>query len=241
MTESSDTSIEIAKADSQSREILIIGGGVIGLTAAYELSGRGHKVTILDRDRIGRQTSWAATGILPPAKFAATTDPLDQLRGFSHELFPAVTKRLQEQTGIDSGFRRCGGWYLAETNGERAAMIGTAQYWNETGIECESVPLSDVSRREPAIAQWLESTPCASAWWAEDECQIRSPNFLRALQAACAQQGVRFQENTDVSDIRETSHRAEVYVGDHWLSADQILVCGGPWTGLISESLSLAS
>ena len=124
----------------------IVGGGVIGLSLAWELARRTYDVTIVDRDRAGHATSWAAVGILPPANFDTATDPLDRLRGYSHQLFPEWAEMLQQSTNVDTGFRRCGGWYLADTPGERAAMIGMTAYWNDMEIQCEQVDLADVAR-----------------------------------------------------------------------------------------------
>lgn len=48
------------------KHIVIIGGGVIGLSCALELRMRGHQVTLLEQDRIGGQASGAAAGMLAP-------------------------------------------------------------------------------------------------------------------------------------------------------------------------------
>ena len=72
---------------------IIVGGGSIGLCIAWELSRRDHDVTLMDRAEVGRATSWAAAGILPPANFDTATDPIDQLRGLSHRMFPDWTDR----------------------------------------------------------------------------------------------------------------------------------------------------
>ena len=77
-------------------ETIIIGGGIIGLSIAWNLSRHGGKVTLLERDRVGRATSWAGAGILPPANLAKASDPMDQLRGYSHELFPQWAHDLED-------------------------------------------------------------------------------------------------------------------------------------------------
>ena len=77
----------------------IVGGGVIGLSIAWELARRGVRVTLLERSQIGRATSWAGAGILPPANLNKATDPIDQLRGLSHSLFPQWTEELESITG----------------------------------------------------------------------------------------------------------------------------------------------
>ncbi|TWU50814.1 Glycine oxidase [Rubripirellula tenax] len=224
--------------------ILIVGGGVIGLATAWELSNRGYQVTILDRGRVGKATSWAAAGILPPANFDTATDPIDQLRGLSHRLFPEWAAKLQRLTDIDIGLRRCGGWYLADTPGERASMIGMTGYWDELGIECHAVAVDEVARREPAIKSWITRTsandePVASAWWVPDESQIRTPRYLKALAAACRSAGVTIVENVSVEAIESGDNASRCRCGDQWYSADAMIVCGGSWTGSVAEMLQL--
>lgn len=218
---------------------LIVGGGVIGLSLAWELNRRGSDVALFERDRLGRATSWAGAGILPPANFDTATDPLDQLRGLSHQLFPQWCDRLQRDTGIDPGLRRCGGWYLADTPGERAAMIGMADYWHQLQIQCEPVLKERLVEREPALAAWSERNPEATAWWVPSEYQVRSPELLRALAHACSASGVELIENAPVEDVRSAAGGASLRCAGQWHSADAVVICGGPWSGFAAESLRL--
>ncbi len=208
---------------------IVIGGGVIGLSIAWNMSRQGCRVTLLERDQVGRATSWAGAGILPPANLAKATDPMDQLRGLSHELFPQWASDLQDLTNLDCGLRRCGGWYLADTPGERAAMLGMTGYWDQLGIQCEPVSREDLSRREPALSDWAARQGTASAWWVPDEYQLRSPRYLQALHQACLGAGVEIEEGTDVIDVRDTGEAAEVLVRDRWRSADSVVLCCGAW------------
>ena len=219
----------------------IIGGGVVGLSLAWELSKRGSRVTLLERDHIGKATSWSAAGILPPANLCRATDPLDQLRGLSHELFPQWIQELDSVTGIDSGLRRCGGWYLADTSGERAAMVGMTGYWGDLDIACEEVSTDELARREPALSTWASGRETASAWWVPDEYQIRSPHYLQALARACRSSGVELIENAAVVSIDCGSDSASAQVEGRWFESDSIVVCSGAWTGQVAKQLRLQS
>ncbi len=235
--------------------VLIIGGGAIGLSLAWEMSRRSSQVssestfeiTILERGQIGKGTSWSAAGILPPANLDRATDPIDRLRGLSHQLFPKWASELEAATGIDVGLRRCGGWYLADTPGERASMLGMQSYWDELGIECESVPPDKLAIREPALRRWAEqesrSHPAAvnAAWWVPDEYQIRPPRYLQALARASLDRGVRLIENASVDQIRYSRSSPAVHASGHWHEADVVVVCGGPWAGQVAETLQLSN
>lgn len=221
------------------RRVTVIGGGVVGLAVAYELVTRGITVRLLDRDRIGRGTSWAAAGILPPAALASATDPLDRLRGLSQQRLQQLAVELREQTGIDPGLRACGGWYLADSAGERAAMIGMQGYWQSLGIECQPLVADELAAREPALAPWVRATDQAAVWWVPEEWQIRPPRLLAALAAACRQRGVLLQEQATVRDLRPGPDIIETVVGEQTYPADAVVICGGAWSGLIADRWGL--
>lgn len=221
------------------QSVSIVGGGVIGLSLAWELAKRGLEVTLVERDDIKRSTSWSAAGILPPARLEMATDPLDQLRGLSHELYPDWISELESITQLDCGFRRCGGWYLADSPGEHASMIGMTGYWNELGIQCQSVSLAELARREPALDRWARETNSASAWWAPDEWQVRPPRLLRALQSACRTSGVQSMEGASVGEIENTPTGARYRIDNHWSHCDAVVLCAGAWSGQLGTTLGL--
>jgi len=224
------------------QQVTVIGGGAIGLSLAWELSRRGVELTVIQRDEVRESTSWSAAGILPPANFRAATDPLDRLRGLGHQLYPDWISELEATTQMDVGFRRCGGWYLANTPGEKASMIGMTGYWNELGIQCESVPLADVAVREPALESWTRSkrSAHASAWWAPDEWQVRPPRLLAALRKACESTGVNFIDRANVDHFESTSAGARCRIHQRWHTSDVVVLCAGAWSGQLATNQGLA-
>jgi glycine oxidase len=223
------------------QRIAIIGGGVIGLSLAWELAQRGVDVDLYERDRIGAGTSWSASGILPPANFQTATDPLDALRGLSHQRYPVWAAELARVSGIDVGLRASGGWYLADSPGERAALAGMHSYWTNLQIACESVPLKEVARREPALAEWANHATAAAAWWVDDEYQIRPPRLIKALTRACRDAGVGLAERCPISDLTRHDSVVNATVNGRPIAADKIVICAGSWAGQIAHQLGLQS
>lgn len=237
-------------------ECLIIGGGVIGLSLAWQLAVRGRKVRVLDRQEVGREASWAGAGILPPASRQALMHPLDQLRGLSFELHREWAETLRAETGIDIGYRRCGGVYLARSPGESAALTAWAASLEEEGVAVERLLLSPVSPSlprplsrsrllseiEPQIA--LESSngspAIRAAWFLPDECQLRNPRYLKALQRTCEQRGVEITPDCEVQDFEVTGGRVTaVITAAGRIAAKQICVTSGAWTGQLLQKLNM--
>lgn len=243
-------------------ETAVVGGGIIGLSIAWELVQRGHRVSVYERnDAAGddagmpdfvdtnRPTSWTAAGILPPANFELASDPLDRFRGYSHGLWPGWAERLREVTGIDVGLIRCGGYYLAETVGEAAAMGGMVAYWRELDIQCQPLTQAALRQRLPLLAAWIDNNawinehPDRAAWWVADEYQVRTPRVLKALHTACADAGVRFISNTAITRIEESADEvtfdAAGSSSTQHFTAQQIVLAGGAATGSIAPSFRL--
>ncbi|MGB1926203.1 MAG: NAD(P)/FAD-dependent oxidoreductase [Rubripirellula sp.] len=218
-------------AAKQTEDIIVVGGGVIGLSITWRLLSEGRSVTLLERHQVGRATSWAGAGILPPASLNHTSDPMDRLRGLSHQLFPKWAASLEIETGRAAGLRRCGGWYLADSPGEMAAMIGLTDYWSELNIQTEKVELHDLCAREPALTSWSKGSNALGAWWAPDEYQLRPPFYLKCLHDACNKKQAKIVEDCRVSEFRERDSKPQVNVSGRWIECRQLVLCGGAWLG----------
>ena len=224
---------------------IIIGGGVIGLSIAYELSRRGQAVVLLEKDHVGQKASWAGAGILPPANGDTAIHPLEKLEAFSNDLHLRWARELKTTTGIDTGFRKCGGWYLARTAGESAALLGLKLYWEERGIKFEVCDHERLLKLMPA----LTLTRPAQGVFLPDEWQLRNPHHLAALHSACLKNGVQVIEECESLELivngcktmscktmsceTKVSETECVRVDGRDIIGDNYCVTGGAW----SESL----
>lgn len=214
---------------ASSPRTVIIGGGVVGLSIAWELVVRGYEVTVVDKHRCGRKASWAGAGILVPTSMVSA-NPLDRLMAWGSQLHAQWHKRLLVDTGIDNGYRECGGLYVARTNGEKAALVGQKLFWSEHEIAFEQ--LSDGSGIEDINRLFGTQLPMdALVMRVPGESQIRNPDHLRALKLTCEQQGVEFLENVNdlqVDAVKELSVRLRI-AGDS-LEFDRCVFCAGAWS-----------
>lgn len=216
-------------------DCLVIGGGVIGLAIAYQLAGDGLQVSVIDRDTSGRSASWAGAGILPPARRDKARDAWEELCGWSIELHPQWAQQLREETKIDTGFRRCGGIYLARSPGEAASLAVAAEEARELGIEVEPLDNRQLAEREPLLEPLALSGDVKTAFAMPAESQIRNPRYLKALLAACAARGVSILDHVEAIGFSSSMEVVETTAGP--MKARNVCITGGAWTAPLLAKL----
>ena len=223
-----------------SSDILIIGGGVIGLSLAYELAGQGAKVRLVDRGPLGREASWAGAGILPPPGSHPQRDPYTELFRISGELYPKWSAQLREETGVDNGFRQCGGIYLAADAADEDDLHRAAAEWRVRGIHAEPLGAGQLVEREPALAEGRVCQQLRAGWWLPEEGQVRNPRHLKALALACARRGVELSPGVAVEGFDIAAGRvAHVVTSAGRMAVGQICVTSGPWSKSLLSRLGI--
>jgi len=212
---------------SEKSDVVIVGGGVIGLTTAYYLAKEGARVVVLERGRPGAEASWAGAGILPPSNLATARTPFDCLRGLSQKLFPDFSAELREATGIDNGYWKCGG---LELTGSDPAPL--EEEWRGEGVACTQLSERETRELEPELSAGM-----GSSFWLPDLAQIRNPRHVKALEAACVRAGVRIESDAEVAALEPGKERIEAArTKAGRILGDRFLLCAGAWTeGLLRE------
>ena len=181
-------------------DVVVVGGGVVGLSVAYCLSREGVRVTVIDRELLGRGASWAGAGMIPPHCERLTANPTAELRSWSALLYEDWSRALLDETGLDNGFRRTGGVDVAATTEEEQDLRTSVGRWREEKIVYERLEPRDFARVEPALNPGLRL-----AYFLPDRAQIRNPRHLRALERSLELRGVQLRPHSAVVGF-ETSH-----------------------------------
>lgn len=220
-----------------SSDIVIIGAGVIGLTSAWYLSKAGANVLVLDQSEPGRESSWAGAGILSPcAETSKAITGKDRLLTLSREHFETLSKELCEQTGIDNGYRHCGGVEVF-TEGLQSIESKFANECTDLGITFEPISSQQISKIESGLA-----TNLGSMYYFPTMAQVRNPRHLKALQMGCIQNGVELLSGCTVHGWERTNARitgAQTTTGT--ISADKFLITTGAWTDVVCQSLNITT
>src|SRR5438046_2024812 len=128
-------------------DVLVIGGGVIGLTTAYYLVERGASVTVVDKGDLGREASWAGAGILTPMKITEGMSPLERLKALGTQMYPELSRQLKEQTKIDNGYMVSGGLEVSLKEGD-----ADSDEWRPHGADFVELVEPELHQRFPTLA-----------------------------------------------------------------------------------------
>ena len=225
-------------------DVCIIGGGIIGLSIARELAGRGLSVRVLAREAARETASWAAAGIFPPAPRYAGAPPGDVLTAWSDELHRQWARDLLEETGIDNGLRECGGLHVAADDDQFARLCEAAATWKAQGTQCERLDAADIAAVEPALADAVALGRLVGGFVLPAEMQIRPPRHLQALERACLARGVVIETGVTVRDLDVHGGNVRSVVAERAgamvpLAAGHYVLAAGAWSGSIAERLGL--
>ncbi|GDY08010.1 D-amino-acid oxidase [Planctomycetia bacterium] len=206
-------------------DIVLIGGGVIGLSIAFELVTRGASVRVLDQGPLGQESSWAGAGMITPGDPAGANSPDTRLRAESFVLWPDWAARLREESGIDTGFARCGG---IEFSPDRSAseIAAVAAKFQSEGVRAELIGARELRELEPNLNPEL-----GDAVHLPDYCQVRNPRLLKALLAACTARGAELSPGSPVIGFERSGSRVtSIRTPAETISAGQFVVCSGAWS-----------
>ena len=177
-------------------EIVVIGGGVIGLVIAWRLSHNGHRVTVLERGQIGREASWAAAGMLAPHCELDQPDAFFELCQKSLEAYPAFISALKQETGYAIDYITNGTIFPALSDGDQQKLEIRYKRQKEAGLPVELLSAKASRRLEPNLSRHVQMALRYPA-----DHQVENRDLIRALTQAIRQLGGIIHEGTAVKRI----------------------------------------
>jgi glycine oxidase len=216
-------------------DVVVVGGGVIGLSIAYCLAREGVSATVLDRGELGKGASWAGAGMIPPHVERLRTNPTVDLRSWSAILYPEWSGTLLEETGIDNGYRKTGGVDVAATPDEDNELKTSAGRWRSEKIVYERLSPGDFGRVEPALNPNLRV-----AYYLPDRAQIRNPRHLKALAGSLEGRGVDLRPGSAVVRFESKAGRVTaVRTEDESIPCGMAVVAAGAWSSGVLARLGV--
>ena len=170
---------------SRQRDLVVVGGGVIGLSIAWLAASRGTGVTVVDPSA-GRGATWAAAGMLAPVSEAHFgEEELVQLLCAGASRWDDFAARLEEATGLGIGFERTGTLLVAHRGADRSELRRLVDFQHSLGLAVEELDADEVRQREPGLSPSIR----AGAFIAGDR-QVDNRALVAALLAVLDRCGV---------------------------------------------------
>lgn len=211
-------------------DLLIVGGGIIGLGVAWRARQRGMSVTLLERARLGEGASHVAAGMIAPVaevEFGPAGQRLLDLSLRSAAIWPGFAEELAQASGRPVQLRRTATLLLARDEDEARELERQLAFRESLGLDVRRLRPSAARELEPALAPVLRL-----ALEAPDDHAVDPRQALAALIAVCRAEGVQLREGAAVAELLHDGRRARGVRldGGEALEAGAVLLAAGAWT-----------
>jgi heterotetrameric sarcosine oxidase gamma subunit len=200
--------------------VVIIGGGVIGASVAYHLAQLGWTdVLLLEQGQLSCGTTWHAAGLVGQLRASESGTRLVQ---YSTELY----ERLERETGLSTGFRRCGGVTVARTQDRLTQLKRTAATAEAYQLDCELISPAQARERYPI----LRTDDLKGAIWLPGDGRANPTDLTAALARGARDKGVTIRERTRVTAITVKDGTVTGVATDQGdVEAEVVVNCAGQW------------
>jgi len=218
-------------------DVVIVGGGIIGGSIAFELARWNLRVAVLDRQELMHEASWAAAGMLSPAPDNPAAIPLVPLGRASLALYPNFVAAVEEASEMRTGYRTGGALEVLCHGDEERELSTLVALHHGLGLACEPLRLEEAREMEPALGR-----DARAAAFLPDEASVNTRLLTAAVLAAAETAGTTLCPGMEVTSLAKAGDRC---IGvrtaeDETISAQHVVLAAGCWTSRISEAAPYA-
>lgn len=210
---------------SPSPDVLIIGGGIIGLAIARSLRREGQRVTVLERGLPGQEASWAAAGMLVPHCEFDQADAFSDACHTSLSRYPNFVATLEAESGQTIDYRRFGTIYPAFDDRDQRSLEARYERQRVVGISVFPLTLKETRRMEPNLTPRIQM----SLYYPEDH-QVDNRDVVDALLVSAQRSGVEIRQGVEALRLRHANgHVTGVDVPGSFMEAQVVINASGSW------------
>jgi len=207
-------------------QIVIIGGGIIGASVAYHLTRLGRRdVVLLEQGQLSGGTTWHAAGLVGQLRASESGTRLVQ---YSAQLY----SELEAETGLATGFKRCGGVTVARTPDRMTQLRRTAATAEAFDLECELISPERAKDLYPILA----TDDLLGAIWLPGDSTANPVDVTASLARGARDGGAAIFERTRVTAITARRGWVTGVVTDHGaIEAEVVVNCAGQWAKAVGQ------
>jgi glycine oxidase len=221
---------------ARTSDVVIVGGGIVGCSIAYELVKANLRVCVLEKGGFGEESSAAAAGMLSGQHGVISFGPRYLLHREARELHATLADELHELTGIDVGFCRWGLMDLLFTPGEVNAADRCHALQTQAGLRVERLTREEAMHLEPAITPETQG-----AMRYPDEAHVHNGRLTIALAEAARRKGAMLCPGEPALFLLRHGERiVGVRTPLDTIQADTVVVANGAWAADLVRPLKLA-
>src|SRR5918911_1352357 len=211
---------------ASTRDVAIVGAGIIGCSIAFELAKAGVRVCVLERGGIGEESSAAAAGMLSGQHGVTTFEARYRLHHEARELHATLAEELRELSGLDVEFCRWGILQLLFTPKEVRAADRCYELQTQAGRPVERLNRDDALRPQPMVTPGIEG-----AIRYPDEAHVHNGRLTIALAEAARRSGVELRSGEPaVALLRQRERVMGVRSPNDTVQAETVIIANGAWS-----------
>lgn len=211
-------------------EVVVIGGGVIGVSVAYHLAEAGiQDVVLVERKELTSGTTWHAAGLVGQLRSSIN---MTKLARYTSELY----RGLEAETGQATGYRQCGSMSIAATAERFEELKRSASMAKVFGLEVNVLSVEEIAERYPLI----QTDDLYGGIHIPSDGYANAVDITQALAKGAKSRGVRIATHTKVEEIlHEGGQIAGVRTDRGEIQAKYVVICGGMWSRDLASSVGV--
>jgi glycine oxidase len=207
-------------------DVVIVGGGVIGLATAWRSLARGLRVTVVDPEPAGKASHVAAGMLTPVSELTYGEEPLLLLGLASRDRYPSFVAELEEVSEQQTGYRDDGTLQVALDSDDLAVLEELRRFQESLGITTEALTGRECRKQEPMLAPSVRG-----GLLAPEDGSVDPRRLCAALLTAIDRLGGTLVRDRAAEVLTEAGRAVGVRLaGGDSLRADQVVLAAGPWS-----------
>jgi len=208
--------------------LIVVGGGIVGAMAARELTHRGHRVILIEKDGLGSAVTGASLACI--GTHMNSRSEIEILK-WTSRAWAGINKDLGETIE----YRNCGQLRFLETAADRAVAQDWIDFEAQAGVPSRLLEPDEVRNIEPLL-----TGPIEAATYAENAATVTPFLAVRAVVKDAVEHGLQLHLHSPVDRLVVRGGKVcGVKTGNDMIEADAVVLAAGPWTGDLAREAGL--